>query len=205
MEDSKDKKKPVRRRHYRGRNTDRKKENDKIESGEKPVKQDRDDKSGKREKKEKNRRQDEKKRPVRRDAKDEIPAEDKAFRVRREPEEPVFEFAWADAWGLYGTGYHVVVKNSQDKLYLTYGELKMGQRLQDFLDDMKACGIGSWDGRRYTKQGIFDGDTWTIKANSLTLKCEAQGTNEYPDEWKSFLNCLHEKWNIPVSKREQWE
>ena len=88
---------------------------------------------------------------------------------------------------------------------LKYDEIKIDRTAQEFLEDMKKCGVASWDGRRYTKQGIFDGDTWSLKVNSLILKCESQGTNEYPAEWKDFLKCLHEKWKIPVSRREQWE
>ena len=171
---------------------------------------DRGERQDKGEKQEKSRRREE-----RRTQRKETPAdpapEEKFERSRREPEETIFDFTWADAWGLYGVGYHIVIKDNQERMYLSwsvdlsYGEMKIGQRLKEFLDDMKRTGLNSWDGRRYTKPGIFDGDTWSLKINSLSLKCEAQGTNEYPEEWKEFLKCLHEKWGIPVSRREQWE
>ena len=213
MEENKEKKRHGRRRHYRGKNPDKAGEQNK-EAGaekkaenEKPAKQDRNSRHVRQER----RPRHEDKIPVKQEIQEDDAAEDKNVKPRREPIEPVFEFTWADAWGLYGTGYHVVIKDNQDKLYLSwsvdlsYGELKIGQRLQEFLDDMKTCGIGKWDGHRYTKAGIFDGDTWAVKVNSLTLKSEAQGSNEYPQEWKTFLKCLHDKWHIPVSKREQWE
>ncbi len=220
MEENKEKKRHAKKKSFRGKNNDRHRERDELREGisfgepeaeDKPVRNRR-GKQGKpdrRKMNERKSRQDEKKAPAKKEPFDDV--EDRNPKLRREAEEPVFEFTWADAWGLYGTGYHVVIKDSQDKLYLSwsvdlsYGEMKLGQRLTEFLDDMKKCGIGSWDGKKYTKPGIFDGDTWSIKANSLILKVEAQGTNEYPPEWKHLLQCLHEKWTIPVSKREQWE
>ncbi|MCR5774153.1 MAG: hypothetical protein K6G42_03620 [Lachnospiraceae bacterium] len=185
------------------------KKQDRKPKGGKPH--NRNDRPGKKEKQEKGHKQEDRKQASAESAQEASGADDKQVRIKREQVEPVFEFTWADAWGLYRTGYHIVVKESQEKMYLSwsvdlsYGEMKLGQRLQEFLDDMKAIGLSSWDGRRYTKPGIFDGDTWSVKANSLTLKCESQGTNEYPEEWKAFLECLHKKWSIPVSKREQWE
>lgn len=240
MEENKEKKKHGRRRHYRGKGSDKpreSKEQERSAGSEKPAgaeksaeqekpaahekasERDRSEGSGKRNRHDKGPRhgkgdrrpKQEEKKQRKPEAYVETAAEDKVIRTKREPEEPVFEFSWADSWGLYGTGYHVVIKDNQDKLYLSwsvdlsYGEMKLGQRLQEFLDDMKACGVGKWDGHKFTKPGIFDGDTWSVRANSLTLKCEAQGTNEYPQEWKAFLGCLHDKWKIPVSKREQWE
>lgn len=224
IKETKEKKRHGRRRHYRGKNNDKAKDQEiksapagsgekhekgekpeKNEKREKPVKKDRRDRQGKRGRKE------EKKLPDTNDAPEDIKPEETAEKPKHEPDEVIFEFVWADAWGLYGTGYHLVIKDNPEKQYLSwsvdlkYDEMKIGQRLQEFLDDLKKCGLSSWDGHRYTKPGIFDGDTWSVKINSLKLKCEAQGTNEYPAEWKQFLQCLHEKWKIPVSKREQWE
>ncbi len=211
MEEEKEKKRHGKKKRFRGKNNDRPREKQK-DSEKAPVKEKNNNRDGKgaRSQDQGRKASEERKHPARPEEADEI-QEEKASKTRREPEEPVFEFTWADAWGLYGTGYHVVIKNSQDRLYLSwsvdlsYGETKIGDRLQEFLSDMKNCGVASWDGRRYTRQGIFDGDTWSVRANSLSLKVETQGTNEYPPEWKAFLKCLHDKWNIPVSKREQWE
>ena len=210
MEENTEKKKPHRRRHNRNRNKDK----DKIQNREKPeeaaVAQSKEkgeagSKRGRSKRHEGHRKSDA---PEKRDG---VEAAEVSEKPKREPEEVIFEFTWADAWGLYGTGYHIVIKDNPEKQYLSwsvdlkYGEMRIGQRLQEFLDDIKACGLSAWDGQRYTKPGIIDGDTWYVKVNSLTLKCEAQGTNEYPAEWKKLLACLHEKWTIPVSKREQWE
>ena len=168
------------------------------------------EKKEKRDRQGKKNRQDERKKPERKDLPAETIAEDPTVGLKHEQAEVIFEFTWADAWGLYGTGYHIVIKDNPEKLYLSwsvdlsYDEIKIGDRLQEFLEDIRKCGVASWDGHRYTRQGIFDGDTWSVKINSLKIKCEAQGTNEYPPEWGQFLKCLHEKWKIPVSRREQW-
>jgi hypothetical protein len=220
MEENTEKKKSHRRRHNRSKNKDKDKVQNREnteESGAAPEKaggqqkkggkpkSEGQSKHGRSKKHDGHRKQDA---PDRQEIND-VP--ENVEKPKREPEEVIFEFTWADAWGLYGTGYHIVIKDNPDRLYLSwsvdlkYGEMRIGQRLQEFLDDIKECGISAWDGQRYTKPGIIDGDTWYVKVNSLTLKCEAQGTNEYPAEWKKLLNCLHEKWTIPVSKREQWE
>ena len=191
------------RRSGRGRagNQDRSESGSRRDKGERPDKGERQEKGRKREDR----------RPPKKEITVDAAPEEKIERTKREPEETIFDFTWADAWGLYGVGYHIVIKDNQERMYLSwsvdliYGEMKIGQRLKEFLEDMKRVGLNSWDGRRYTKSGIFDGDTWSLKINSLSLKCEAQGTNEYPGEWKDFLKCLHEKWGIPVSRREQWE
>ncbi len=221
--ENKEKKKHGKRRHFRGKNHDKAKEPEKQldqEKGEKkPEKKEKQDKQDRPEKKDrrerqgkqgKKNRQEEKKKAEKPAPSEDFLPEDIESNLKREPDEVIFEFTWADAWGLYGTGYHIVIKDNPDKLYLcwsvdlSYDELKIGDRLQEFIEDIRKCGLSSWDGHRYTKQGIFDGDTWSVKVNSLRLKCEAQGTNEYPPEWQQFLKCLHEKWKIPVSKREQW-
>lgn len=183
---------------------------DRGEKRDRAERHDRDEKHDKADRQEKGRKRDDRK-PQKKEHTAEPVSEEKYDRPKREPEEIIFEFTWADAWGLYGVGYHIVIKDNPDRLYLSwsvdlsYGEMKLGQRLKEFLEDMKRIGLGSWDGRKYSKTGIFDGDTWALKINSLVLKCEAQGTNEYPNEWKELLKCLHEKWSIPVSRREQWE
>lgn len=223
MEENKEKKKHSKRRHYRGKNGDKTKDPEKkasfekdekktgkAEKSEKKEKRDKPEKKEKRDRQGKRNRQDEKKKPERKEIPDEAFAEENTGGLMHEQAEVIFEFTWADAWGLYGTGYHIVIKDNPEKLYLSwsvdlsYDEIKIGDRLQEFLEDIRKCGLSSWDGHRYTKQGIFDGDTWSVKINSLKIKCEAQGTNEYPPEWGQFLKCLHEKWKIPVSKREQW-
>lgn len=214
-------KKKNHRKHYRSRNKDKAKrdkaEEQKKNDGQdkKSDRPDRPDRHGRQKKQDFPRKQGIK--PDARDKADTATEEDLeeiSSRSKREPAEPVFEFTWGDAWGLYGTGYHVVIKDNEenkDKLYLSwsvdlkYGEMRISQKLQEFLDDIKACGVQSWDGQRYTRPGIIDGDTWYFKVNSLAVKSEAQGTNEYPAEWKQLLCCLHEKWGVPVSKREQWE
>ena len=222
-------KKKNHRKHYRNRNKDKAKRY-RSEEQKKRDGQDRPEEQGRSERSERSERPDRRGRQKRqesqkkqgikpdiRDKADTATAEDLegiSSRSKRDPVEPVFEFTWGDAWGLYGTGYHVVIKDNEenkDKLYLSwsvdlkYGEMRISQKLQEFLDDIKACGVQSWDGQRYTKAGIIDGDTWYFKVNSLSIKAEAQGTNEYPAEWKQLLSCLHEKWGVPVSKREQWE
>ena len=217
MEENKEKKKRNRRRHYRGKNTDKPKDQEQLAAAEAPEKKqekgEKHDKAGKKDRRDRQgkRGKNEEKRPVAKaEPAEETEAEDKGSKLKHEAAEIIFEFTWADAWGLYGTGYHIVIKDNPEKMYLSwsvdlgYDEIKIGGRLQDFLEDMRKCGLSSWDGRRYTRPGIFDGDTWSVKVNSLRLKCEAQGTNEYPEEWKQFLKCLHENWKIPVSKREQW-
>lgn len=222
-------KKKNHRKHYRNRNKDKAKR-DRSEEQKRRDGQDRPEEQGRSERSERSERPDrrgrqkrqesQKKQGVKPDARakadtaTEEDLEEISSRSKRDPVEPVFEFTWGDAWGLYGTGYHVVIKDNEDnkdKLYLSwsvdlkYGEMRISQKLQEFLDDIKACGVQSWDGQRYTKAGIIDGDTWYFKVNSLSIKAEAQGTNEYPAEWKQLLSCLHEKWGVPVSKREQWE
>ena len=222
-------KKKNHRKHYRNRNKDKAKR-DRSEEQKRRDGQDRPEEQGRRERSERSERPDrrgrqkrqeaQKKQGIKPDTRDkadtatEEDLEEISSRSKRDPVEPVFEFTWGDAWGLYGTGYHVVIKDNEenkDKLYLSwsvdlkYGEMRISQKLQEFLDDIKACGVQSWDGQRYTKAGIIDGDTWYFKVNSLSIKAEAQGTNEYPAEWKQLLSCLHEKWGVPVSKREQWE
>ena len=223
MEENKEKKKHSKRRHYRGRSNDKAKDpekkgswekddkkSDKAEKSEKKEKRDKPEKKEKRDRQGKKNRQDERKKPERKDLPTETIAEESPVGLKHEQAEVIFEFTWADAWGLYGTGYHIVIKDNPEKLYLSwsvdlsYDEIKIGDRLQEFLEDIRKCGVASWDGHRYTRQGIFDGDTWSVKINSLKIKCEAQGTNEYPPEWGQFLKCLHEKWKIPVSRREQW-
>ena len=217
MEENKEKKKRPRKKHYRGKSADKPKEQEQPavsgEAEKKHGKAEKHDKGGKKERRDRQGRRgkaEDEQVPVKPEVSEDVETGEKAGKAKHEAAETIFEFTWADAWGLYGTGYHVVIKDNPDKVYLSwsvdlgYDEMKLGGRLQDFLDDMKSCGLASWDGRRYTKPGIFDGDTWSIKVNSLKLKCEAQGTNEYPAEWKQFLKCLHEKWKIPVSKREQW-
>ena len=225
-EENKEKKRHGRRKHYRGKNPDNQKKTEqtgsaagsekKQEKHEKPDKSEKRDRQGKKERRDRQGRRgkpEDKDAAVRREARDlaeETAPEVKDGKIKHEAAEVIFEFTWADAWGLYGTGYHIVIKDNPEKIYLSwsvdlgYDEIKIGGRLQDFLEDMRKCGLSSWDGRRYTRPGIFDGDTWSVKVNSLRLKCEAQGTNEYPEEWKQFLKCLHENWKIPVSKREQW-
>ena len=218
MEENKEKKKNTRRRNYRGKSKDKAKEQEQKlaqdsheKKQEKAEKRDRSEKRDRRERQVRRGKPEEKKAPDRKNLPDDDEYAEAAEKPRHEPDDTIFEFIWADAWGLYRTGYHVVIKDNPDRMYLSwsvdlkYDEMKIDQNLQEFLEDLKKCGIASWDGRRYTKQGIFDGDTWFLKVNSLKLKCEAQGTNEYPAEWKKFLQCLHDKWKIPVSRREQWE
>ena len=208
MEENNEKKKHGRRRHYRGRNKDKAEAQVKEAGAESRQRQERPDKT---DKPDRQRRKERKPGAARRETADEMQPAQRTERARREPEEMIFDFTWADALGLYGTGYHVTIKDNKEHLYLSwsvdlsYGELKLGQRLQEFLDDMKDCGIAAWDGHKYTKPGIFDGDTWSVKVNSLSLKAETQGTNDYPENWKRFLSCLHDKWGVPVSRREQWE
>ena len=232
MEEQSGKKKHSKKRRFYRKDKDKRDQNEKPEKqdkqekserGEKPDKPDKKEKSDFRQSKDKNPRKDRQKHHDKdhkgkqdkvekaESADSEESADIPASAIKKEPEEVIFELTWADAWGLYGTGYHIIIKDNKERMYLSwsvdlkYGEMRIGSRLDEFLNDIKGLNIGSWDGKRYTKPGILDGDTWNIKVNSLIVRCEAQGTNEYPPEWKALLQCLHTKWNIPVSKREQWE
>ncbi len=121
----------------------------------------------------------------------------------------IFDFTWGNTYGLFGQGYHVMIKNSNDSLYfsyssdLKYGEVKLDNAgLEEFMKDLKALRVDSWNGRTYSDSGFENEDTWRIIINSVTIIVDSKGANAYPPEWNNFLEYLHVKWSVPKSIRE---
>ncbi len=121
----------------------------------------------------------------------------------------IFDFTWGNTYGLFGQGYHVMIKNSNDSLYfsysadLKYGEVKMDNAaLDDFMKDLKALRVDSWNGKTYSDSGFENEDTWRLIVNSVTIIVDSKGANAYPPEWGKFLEYLHVKWSLPQSVRE---
>ena len=123
-------------------------------------------------------------------------------------ENVIFDFCWGNTYGLFSEGYHVMIKDSND-LYLTwsvdlkYGEVKFDNaKLEEFMKDLKALRIDNWNGKTFSKSDFDKGDTWKLEINNIALKMECKGANDYPPEWKTFLDYLHMKWSVPSSTRE---
>ena len=123
-------------------------------------------------------------------------------------ENVIFDFCWGNTYGLFSEGYHVMIKDSND-LYLTwsvdlkYGEVKFDNaKLEEFMKDLKALRIDNWNGKTFSKSDFDKGDTWKLEINNIALKLECKGANDYPPEWKTFLDYLHMKWSVPSSTRE---
>ncbi|MBR5377059.1 MAG: hypothetical protein IK139_07230, partial [Lachnospiraceae bacterium] len=121
----------------------------------------------------------------------------------------IFDFIWGNTYGLFGQGYHVMIKESDDGMYLSYSvDMKYGEKKLDgagfegFMKDMKSLGIDSWDGRTYSDSGFENEDTWRLVANSVVVKTDSKGANAYPPGWKNFLDYLHVRAGIPKSVRE---
>ena len=120
----------------------------------------------------------------------------------------IFDFIWGNTYGLFSEGYHLMIKGGGD-LFLTwsvdmkYGEVPLDNaKLEEFMKDLKALKLDSWNGRTYSDSGFENADTWRIETNHIALILESKGANDYPPEWKQFLEYLHVKWSVPVSSRE---
>ncbi len=124
-------------------------------------------------------------------------------------EAQIFDFIWGNTLGLIGEGYHITVKESSEKLYLSYsvdlkyGELKFDEnKIAELVKDLKSLRVDSWNGKTYSKSEFEEGDTWHLTVNHIGMILDAKGANDYPPEWTEFLNYLHIKFGIPVSRRE---
>lgn len=120
----------------------------------------------------------------------------------------IFDFTWGNTYGLFAEGYHLMIKGGGD-LYLTWSvDLKYGEvpldnaKLDEFMKDLKALRLDTWNGKTYSDSSFENADTWRIEANHIALVIESKGANDYPPEWKQFLEYLHMKWSVPVSTRE---
>ncbi len=123
----------------------------------------------------------------------------------------IFDFIWGNTYGLIGDGYHLMIKDSADKLYLTYSvDLKYGEirfddaKVTELIKDLKELHVDSWNGKTYSRSEYEEekGDTWRLSVNQIGMILEAKGANDYPPEWKEFLNYFHVKYSVPVSRRE---
>ena len=120
----------------------------------------------------------------------------------------IFDFIWGNTYGLFAEGYHLMIKGGGD-LFLTwsvdmkYGEVPLDNaKVEEFMKDLKALRLYSWNGRAYSDSVFENADTWRIETNHIALILESKGANDYPPEWKQFLEYLHVKWSVPVSSRE---
>ena len=123
----------------------------------------------------------------------------------------IFDFTWGNTYGLFAEGYHIMIKDGGD-LFLTWSvDLKYGEtpldnaKLDEFIKDLKVLKLDSWNGKTWSDSNFENADTWHIEVNHIALIMESKGANDYPPEWKQFLEYLHMKWSVPVSVREMPE
>ena len=121
----------------------------------------------------------------------------------------IFDFIWGNTYGLFGQGYHVMIKQTDDGTFLSYSvDMKYGETKLDsagfegFMKDMKALGIDSWNGRTFSDSSFEYEDTWKLTVNSVVVITDCKGANAYPPGWKNFLDYLHVRCGIPKSVRE---
>ncbi len=121
----------------------------------------------------------------------------------------IFDFIWGNTYGLFGQGYHIMIKQTDDGTFLSYsvdmkyGETKLdGAGFEGFMKDMKALGIDSWNGRTFSDSSFEYEDTWKLTVNSVVVITDCKGANAYPPGWKNFLDYLHVRCGIPKSVRE---
>ena len=121
----------------------------------------------------------------------------------------IFDFIWGNTYGLFGQGYHVKIKQTDDGMYLSYSvDMKYGENKLDtaafegFMKDMKGLGVDSWHSRTYSDSSFEYEDTWRLVINSVIVITDCKGANAYPPGWKNFLDYLHVRCGIPKSVRE---
>ncbi len=121
----------------------------------------------------------------------------------------IFDFIWGNTYGLFGQGYHIMIKQSDDGMYLSYSvDMKYGEKKLDnaafegFMKDMKALGIDGWNQRTFSESSFENEDTWRLIVNSVIVVTDCKGANSYPPGWKNFLDYLHVRCGIPKSVRE---
>ena len=121
----------------------------------------------------------------------------------------IFDFIWGNTYGLFGQGYHVMIKESDTGMYLSYSvDMKYGETKLDsaafvgFMKDMKSLGLDAWNGRTYSDSSFENEDTWRLVINSVVIITDCKGANAYPPGWKNFLDYLHVRAGIPKSVRE---